>query len=89
MGTGAEIAAVVTAVAAVASTAVTVAASEKQSDIQDQQAKFARQQAEIDAREFKLRQRRLLASARVGRGASGVRLLEGSPLLVDDDAIAE
>lgn len=83
------IAALASAAAAVASGAMTFVAGQQQAKTQRQQATFARKQAGIDAGEFKRRQRRLLASARVGRGASGVRLLEGSPLLVDDDTIAE
>lgn len=85
----ATIIAIASAVATAASGAMTFVAGRQQAKVQNQQAAFARRQAEIDAGEFKRRQRRLLASARVGRGASGVRLLEGSPLLVDDDTIAE
>lgn len=61
----------------------------QQAAVQRQQAEFARKQSEIDAREFRRRQMRLLGSARAARGASGVDLLSGSPLLVDDDTIEE
>lgn len=61
----------------------------RQAKVQRQQADFTRRQSEIDADEFKRRQRRLLGSARAARGASGVDLLQGSPLLVDDDTITE
>lgn len=60
-----------------------------QAKVQEQQATFSRQQAEIDADEFRRRQRRLLGTARATRGATGVDLLSGSPLLVDDETIDE
>lgn len=61
----------------------------QQAAVQRQQADFARKQSEIDAKEFRRQQMRLLGSARAARGASGVDLLSGSPLLVDDDTIEE
>jgi hypothetical protein len=60
-----------------------------QAKTQEQQADFARKQSEIDANEFRRKQRRLLGTARATRGATGVDLLSGSPLLVDDETIDE
>lgn len=79
----------VSAAGAVASGVMQMRQASQQSAVMRQQADFTRKQAAIDAEEFKRRQRRLLASARAGRGASGVDLLTGSPLMVDDDSIAE
>ena len=83
------IAAIVSGVASVASGVSSFVTSRKQAKVQEQQAAFARKQAKIDAEEFRRRQRRILGQARAARGASGVDLLTGSPLLVDDDTIAE
>lgn len=79
----------VSAVGTVASGVMQARQASQQAAVLRQQADFDRKQADIDADEFKRRQRRLLASARAARGASGVDLLSGSPLLVDDDMIAE
>ena len=82
-------AAIMSAVGTVVGGISTFQQSRAQAKSQEQQANFARQQAEIDANEFRRKQRRLLGTARAARGATGVDLLTGSPLLVDDDTIDE
>lgn len=79
----------VSAAATVGSGVMSFQQARSQAKAQEQQAAFARQQAEIDANEFRRRQRRLLGTARATRGATGVDLLSGSPLLVDDETIDE
>lgn len=76
-------------VATIASGVMTFVSGQQQASALKQQANFTRKQAAVDADEFRRRQRRLLSSARAGRGAAGVDLLQGSSLLVDDDTIAE
>lgn len=80
---------VIAGIASIASGAMTFVSGQQQAKSFKQQAAFERKQSAIDSDEFRRRQRRLLASARAGRGAAGVDLLQGSTLLVDDDTIAE
>lgn len=87
VATIAAIAAGVSAAATIAGGAMSFMQSRSQAKAMEQQADFERAQAQIDADEFKRRQRRLLGTARATRGATGVDLLSGSPLLVDDDTI--
>lgn len=90
--TGAEFALVASIASAVGSVVQGISAFQQgqfQARVAEQQADFARKQAEIDAKEFKRDQQRLLGQARATRGASGVLLSEGSPLLVDDETIEE
>jgi len=89
VGTLAAIGAAVSAVSTVASGAMSFMQARSQAKAMEQQADFERAQAQIDADEFRRRQRRLLGTARATRGATGVDLLSGSPLLVDDDTIDE
>ena len=83
----AAIGASVSAAATLASGAMSFMQARSQAKVMEQQASFERAQAQIDADEFRRRQRRLLGTARATRGATGVDLLSGSPLLVDDDTI--
>ncbi len=64
-------------------------ASEGQATVLQQQARHEERQAEIDAGEFRRDQLKVLGSSRAARGASGVQLTTGSPLLTDDEMIAE
>lgn len=89
IATVAAIGAAVAAVGTVASGAMSFMQARSQAKAQEQQADFTRRQAEIDASEFRRNQRRLLGEARATRGATGVDLLSGSPLLVDDETIDE
>jgi len=87
VATIAAIGASVSAAATLASGAMSFMQARSQAKVMEQQASFERAQAQIDADEFRRRQRRLLGTARATRGATGVDLLSGSPLLVDDDTI--
>lgn len=89
VATLAAVGAAVSAVGTVASGVMSFQQARSQAAAQEQQAAFARRQAQIDADEFRRRQKRLLGTARATRGATGVDLLSGSPLLVDDDTIDE
>lgn len=87
VATIAAIAASVSAAATLASGAMSFMQARSQAKVMEQQANFERAQAQIDADEFRRRQRRLLGTARATRGATGVDLLSGSPLQVDDATI--
>jgi len=83
------IGAITSAVGTVGSGVLSFQQARQQWAVQRQQAERARLQADIDAKEFRRRQIRLLGQARAIRGSTGVDLLTGSPLLVDDDTINE
>lgn len=87
-------------IAAVAGTAVTALGQQRQAgataqseefqaNVLDQQANRARQQANLDAKEFLRDQQRTLGTSRAARAASGVDPNVGSAQLVDDDLVTE
>ena len=63
--------------------------SRAQADITDQQAVRETQNAEADARNFRIRQNALLATTRARRAASGLKPDTGTSLLTDSDFVKE
>lgn len=86
--TGVEIALIAVAAAGAVTTGIS---AKKQADFQSsvllEQAQAEQVANNRESQEFEKRQRALLASARVGRAASGVAVTTGTSLLVDDASV--
>ena len=79
----------ISAVGAISSGIAAKRQADLQADIFEQQATRERQQANVDAEDFRREQSRLLAKRRAAIGGAGVQLASGSPLLVFEDFASE